>query len=461
MKNSGIGGQAVIEGVMMKNGGKYAVAVRKPDGDIAVEVKTCKDESQRKDFLKLPIIRGVVSFIDSLTIGMGALTLASNYYVEGEEQSAFEQKLDKITKGRAEKIINGVTVFISVCFALVIFVLLPVLLSGLLAGVVKDQVLLAFFEGLIRVAIFVLYIVLISQVQDIKRLFMYHGAEHKAISCIENGKKLNVENARTSSREHKRCGTGFILNVMVISIIFFMVIRVDNMALKLLLRLLLIPVIAGISYEFLRFAGNHDSKIVNILSKPGMLMQKLTTREPDDDMLEVAIASIEAVFDWEAFVARYHGKAPRKNKDNSKKNEKRSEYTVKGSGAASVAADVAAASVSAPDAEKTEGTVAAAETEKAVPADNKPLEIDISQFFDIKLPSAESDNSKKNKKKDRADSENTPAPAAADTGSYEDDAILAALDFMFEYNGKKTEIEISDDPEVCVTGPEEENKSDN
>ena len=220
MKNSGIGGQAVIEGVMMKNGGKYAVAVRKPDGEIAVEVKTCKDESQRNDFLKLPIIRGVVAFIDSLSIGMSALTLASDYYVDGEEKSAFEQKLDKLTKGRADKVINGVTVFISVCFALVIFVLLPVLLSGLLASVVKDQVLLAFFEGLIRVAIFVLYIVLISQVQDIKRLFMYHGAEHKAISCIENGKKLTVENARNSSREHKRCGTGFILNVMVISIIF-------------------------------------------------------------------------------------------------------------------------------------------------------------------------------------------------------------------------------------------------
>lgn len=433
MKNSGIGGQAVIEGVMMKNGNKYAVAVRKPDGSIAVEIKECKDSSKRSKFLQLPLVRGVIAFIDSLTIGMDALTIASKYYVEDEEETKFEKKLNEITKGKGDKIINGLTICFSIVLACVIFIIVPLLLSRLIEKVVTNQVLLGLIEGIIRVLIFILYIFLISRIRDIKRLFMYHGAEHKCISCIESGKELTVKNVRASSKEHKRCGTSFILNVMILSIIFFMVVRVDNVALKLVLRLLLIPVIAGISYEFTKLAGKSDSKIVNILSKPGLLMQKLTTKEPDDKMIEVGIKSVEAVFDWREFLGidgsseKKHGKKDKKHKHNNAEEETVAPVVEK------------VAEEAQPVEEKKEEPEQAEKTEKKV---EKPLEVDISKLFDIKIPDVDETKPKKGWK---VKHEEEPRFAAPET-SAEEDEILAALDFMFEYNGPKTQVEITDDP---------------
>lgn len=445
MKNSGIGGQAVIEGVMMKNGGKYAVAVRKPDGEIAVETKECTDPATRNAFFKLPVIRGVVAFIDSLSLGMSTLTLAASYFTEDEEESKFEKKLNEITKGKADKIIDAVTIIFSVLLAVVIFVLVPVLLSRLVEKVLKNQVLLGLIEGLIRVAIFILYIFLISRIKDIKRMFMYHGAEHKCINCIESGRELTVKNVKKASKEHKRCGTSFMLNVMILSIIFFMVIRVDNTLLKLALRLILIPVIAGLSYEFSRLAGKSDNKVVNALSKPGLLMQRLTTKEPDEKMIEVGIKSVEAVFDWKAFIENKSDKPAEKTEKTDKSGKK--EKAQKTSDKAIVMEDK-------PVEIPTEDTVKAAEEENKqetvkAPAQEKPLEVDIAKLFDIKIPDVD-DSKPKHVWKTKHEEE--PKAAVVSSGNYEDDEILAALDFMFEYNGPKTEVEISDDPNVVVTG---------
>ncbi len=472
MKNSGIGGQAVIEGVMMKNGARYAVAVRKPDGQIAVENKECKDPAKRSSFFKFPLVRGVVAFIDSLVIGMDALTLASKYYVEDEEESKFEKKLNDITHGKGEKIINGITIFFSVILACVIFVLVPLLLSRLIEKFITSQVLLGLIEGLIRVAIFILYIVLISKIRDIRRLFMYHGAEHKCINCLESGKELTVKNVKQSSKEHKRCGTSFILNVMIISIVFFMVIRVENVFLKLGLRLLLIPVIAGISYEFTKLAGKSESKIVDILSKPGLLMQKLTTKEPDERMIEVGIKSVEAVFDWKEFLANYDKteapeEKPAKAEETENKAPEKADET-------SVAPAEKAEKKEKPEKQKKpkkerkdfveeenektpkEKQKQQEEEKKTEAAPEKPLEIDISKLFDIKIPDVDETKPKKGWKTKHEEEPRTVAPSSTNA---EDDEILAALDFMFEYNGPKTEVEISDDPNVVVTGNPDDSDS--
>ena len=295
MRYATIGGQAVIEGVMMRNGNDYAVAVRKPDQ--AIEVK--KDQyiglNARWHMKKIPIIRGVLSFIDSLVLGMSTLTYSASFF-EDEAEKAKE-------KDSKDAVFMGLTVALSVVIAVVLFMLTPFFISSLFGKVIKSPMALAVIEGLIRIAIFFIYIVAISQMKDIQRVFMYHGAEHKTINCIEHGAELTPENAAKYSRLHKRCGTSFLLIVMVVSIICFMFIRVDNMALKIVLRVILVPVIAGVSYEIIQWAGRSESCLVNIVSKPGLMLQKLTTREPDLEMLEVAIASIEAIYDWRQFQA--------------------------------------------------------------------------------------------------------------------------------------------------------------
>ncbi len=303
MKYSGIGGQAVIEGIMMRNHDRYAVAVRKPDGEIAVDLKTCVPYSERYKIASLPLIRGSFSFVESMVIGMKTLMYSASFYEddEDEEPGAFETWLMKVFGDRFDKVIMGGTLFISFLLALLIFMWLPLFLSGLLKSAVSSETLQALFEGVIRVAIFILYIRLVSRTNDIRRTFMYHGAEHKCINCIEHGLPLCVDNVAVSSKEHKRCGTSFIIIVMMISILFFMVIRVHQPLLRLLSRILLMPVIAGVSYEFLRIAGRSENPVVNLLSKPGLMMQKLTTYEPDDSMIEVAIRAVEAVFDWKAY----------------------------------------------------------------------------------------------------------------------------------------------------------------
>lgn len=309
MRYSGIGGQAVMEGVMMKNQEKCAVAVRKPDQEIAVEIIEYKGIVNNQTIRNLPIVRGVCSFVESLTLGMKTLTFSASFF-EDEEEKKESQAVqgEKDTAGRTEKekkredAMMGGTVVLSIILAVAIFMVLPYYISVFFQRFIGSQTVIALLEGVLRLAIFIGYVALISLMPDIKRVYMYHGAEHKCINCIENGLELTVENVRKSSKQHKRCGTSFLLIVMLISIIFFLFIRVDSGWLRLLLRLLLIPVIAGVSYEFIRLAGRSDHAVVNILSKPGMWLQKLTTREPDDSMIEVGIASVEAVFDWRTYI---------------------------------------------------------------------------------------------------------------------------------------------------------------
>ena len=295
MKYSGIGGQAVIEGVMMKNKEKYAVAVRKPDHEIEVMVSEYTGITKNEKIKNMPILRGVFNFIDSLVLGMQTLTYSASFF---EEEEATDKKVD----AKKENAMMGGTVVLSIVLAVGIFMMLPYFISSFFQKLIPSSLLLALLEGVIRLAIFIGYVALISLMEDIRRVYMYHGAEHKCINCIEHGMDLNVENVRKSSRLHKRCGTSFLLIVMFFSILFFMFIRVDSAILKVLLRLLLIPVIAGVSYEFIRLAGRSDNAIVNLISKPGLWLQKITTREPDDEMIEVAIKSVEAVFDWKTYV---------------------------------------------------------------------------------------------------------------------------------------------------------------
>lgn len=306
MKSSGIGGQAVIEGVMMRNKAEYAIAVRKPDKEIEIKKEKCSDPKSRNTFLKLPLVRGVVAFIESLKLGMQTLTYSASFLEEEEETDKKQEKTEEEKKKdeAKENILMGLTVMLSVVIAIAIFVLLPFFISEALRKVIPSIQLRGLIEGVIRVALFVGYVKAISLMKDIKRVFMYHGAEHKTINCVENGLELTVENVKKQSKCHKRCGTSFLLIVMLISILFFLFIVVDNMWIRMVLRLLLIPVVAGVAYEFIRLAGNSDSKVIAVLSKPGFWLQSLTTSEPEDDMIEVAIASVDAVFDWKSYIAQ-------------------------------------------------------------------------------------------------------------------------------------------------------------
>lgn len=324
MKSSGIGGQAVLEGIMMKNQDKYAIAVRKPDQEIEVCVKDYKSLTDGKKLLKLPFIRGVFNFLDSLIIGMSTLMYSSQFYEEAEQGEGkakvsendipnnqdikkVEKNADNTFKEKSESAIMTVTVIFSVVLALGLFVVLPSLVSDFFKSRfdIKSYTVTALIESALRLLIFICYIVLISRMEDIQRTFMYHGAEHKCINCIEHGNELNVENVLKSSRLHKRCGTSFLFLVMAISILFFILIPVQNPLIKVVVRLLLIPVIAGVSYEVLRFAGSHEGLFVKIVSAPGLALQHLTTKEPDAEMAEVAIKAVEAVFDWRDYLEHY------------------------------------------------------------------------------------------------------------------------------------------------------------
>jgi uncharacterized protein YqhQ len=296
MASSGIGGQAVMEGVMMRNKEKYAVAVRKPDKTIIVETKEYRGILKGTAIGKLPIIRGVVSFVDSLILGMRTLTFSASFFEEDRDAT------DKPVSEKKEKVAMGFTVAISILFAIGLFMVLPYLISFLFQRFITSEIMIIIIEGFLRLFIFILYIVLISRMEDIKRVFMYHGAEHKCINCIEQGLELNLENVRKSSKQHKRCGTSFLFFVIIVSIIATMFIRADSGMMRLVYRLAILPIVAGISYEIIRLAGSSDNVLVNLLSKPGMWLQQLTTKEPDDSMIEVGMASVEAVFDWRLFI---------------------------------------------------------------------------------------------------------------------------------------------------------------
>ena len=305
---SGIGGQAVLEGVMMKNREEYAVSVRRPDGGIETKKEKYEGVWGGKRITKLPFIRGVFSFLDSMVLGMQTLTWSAGFYEDEEaEETKADAALDKITKGNAEKLLMGLTVAFSVVLAVAIFIALPFGISLLFQNFVRNASLLAILEGLVRLVIFLIYVAAIASMKDIRRVYQYHGAEHKCINCVEHGRELTVKNVMKSSRFHKRCGTSFLLFVVLISILLFMFIRVGNPFLRLGLRILLIPVVAGISYEVLRLAGRTDNALINLISRPGLWLQRLTTREPDESMVEVAIASVEAVFDWKAYLKEEFG----------------------------------------------------------------------------------------------------------------------------------------------------------
>ena len=349
MKYSNIGGQAVMEGVMMRNGEKWAVAVRTADKQITVKTGVYRGVIKNKSLQKLPIIRGVCSFIDSMYLGMKSLMFSADLFAEESEKELEERLQDEKKKaekkasrlraaGKAEEadrllekaeknaeeerrklkereqagngkskdsdnsILLTVTLIFSLAFSIALFMMLPYFLSRVLRTVTSNESLISVCEALLRMVIFFGYLLIISRMKDIQRTFMYHGAEHKCINCIEHGLELNVENVRKSSRQHKRCGTSFLLIVMVVSVIFFLFIRTPNPVWRIVIRILLIPVIAGVSFEFIRLAGKYDNKCVDILSKPGLMLQKLTTNEPDDDQIEVGIASVEAVFNWKKYL---------------------------------------------------------------------------------------------------------------------------------------------------------------
>lgn len=300
MKSSNIGGQAVLEGIMMKNGPKYAVAVRKPDGEIEVKVDEYKSVIKWEKLTKIPFIRGAFNFVDSLVLGMKTLTYSASFWEEETEELITIEEAEKQKK--KEDLIMGITMVVSVVLAMGLFMVLPYFISDLFAGIIKSRFLRTVLESVVRISLFILYILGVSRIKDIQRTFMYHGAEHKCINCIENGMELNLENVKKSSKQHKRCGTSFLFFVMVVSVIVCFFITVDSKILRIVLRLALLPVIAGISYEIIKLAGNSSHPLVELLSKPGLAMQNLTTKEPEDDMIEVAIKAVEEVFDWKTYL---------------------------------------------------------------------------------------------------------------------------------------------------------------
>lgn len=296
-----------MEGVMMKNKDHYAVAVRKPDHEIIVEKREYTGICKNNVIRNLVFIRGIINFLESMILGMSCLTFSASFFEEEVEETGTEEKEKNSKKERLEM---GMTIGLSIVLALAIFMVLPFYLSLLFQRFISSETVVILIEGAMRLIIFLAYILLISRMEDIKRVFMYHGAEHKCINCIEHGMELTVENVRKSSREHKRCGTSFLFFVVLITIIATMFIRVDSRVLRLVLRLAIVPLIAGISYEIIRLAGRSENVLINILSKPGLWMQKLTTKEPDEEMIEVGIASVEAVFDWKEYLESIKGEGP-------------------------------------------------------------------------------------------------------------------------------------------------------
>ncbi len=307
MKSSNIGGQAVMEGIMMRHKDEYSIAVRKPDQTIELKVEPYRPAINAGPLLKIPFIRGIFNFIDSLVVGIRCLMYSASFFEDEEEEkekilTEEEKKKKEEKEKKEEKLFMAGTLTLSIVLAVAIFFLLPYFLTNLLRGVISSSFAVSLFEAVLRIVIFLIYLVLISRMEDIQRTFEYHGAEHKCINCIENGMELNVENVLKSSRLHKRCGTSFLFFVMIVSAVLLMLVQSESHVMRIVWRLVLIPVVAGISYEIIRLAGNSDNKLVSLLSKPGLALQKLTTREPDASEAEVAIAAVEAVFDWRAYL---------------------------------------------------------------------------------------------------------------------------------------------------------------
>ena len=293
---SGIGGQAVLEGVMMKNKEKYAVAVRKPDGEIEVEVETYQGLAHGSKFKELPFIRGIFNFLDSLILGTRALNYSASFYEEEEgKETKFDKAMDKMSGGNGEKLLSGIVTVISIMLAVGIFIVLPYFISSLFESFIRNRSLMAIIEGVIRIALFLLYVWGISAMKDIRRLYQYHGAEHKCINCIEHGMTLTVDHVRESSKQHKRCGTSFLILVVIVSVFLYSVLPWSSTSLRVLFKLLQQPNMMGISYELLKWCGRSDNIATRIIRQPGLWVQRLTVFEPDDSMIEVAIAAVTPV----------------------------------------------------------------------------------------------------------------------------------------------------------------------
>ena len=297
-----IGGQALIEGILMRGPEKQAIVVRGPEGLVVKEeeLKLIKD---RYPLLGLPLIRGSVTFLDSMYKGVKALMFSADYYPEEtgtEEPSKFEKWLDgKLGNEKMEKLVIGISVVMAVCFSIGLFMLLPTFLASFVERVTDSVLIRNLADAVLRIAIFMTYLIAVSRMKDIRRTFAYHGAEHKTIFCYENRQELTVENVRVQPKHHPRCGTSFLLVVIVVAIlvntVVFALFPVGNVFLRMIIQLLLLPLVVGITYEFNRYVGGHDNPVTNFLAKPGLWMQNFTTFEPDDAMIEVAIEAMKLV----------------------------------------------------------------------------------------------------------------------------------------------------------------------
>lgn len=294
-KKTSIGGQAVIEGVMMRGPKKIAIAVRKPDGEIEVDVQDSLPLAKRNKILSLPIIRGSAALVESLGTGIKSLTYSASFFEEVDEESKFDKFLRNKLGDKAENVIMGLSLVLSFIIAIAIFVGIPTYSANLIDKITQNSILKNLFEGVIRLVIFITYIYLISRLKDIQRVFEYHGAEHKSIFCYEAGEELTPENAMKYVRFHPRCGTNFLFIVMFISILLFSFLGWPGVIMRIVSRIIFLPVVAGLSYELIKWLGKSESKLAKILAYPGLMLQKLTTREPDGSQLEVAMAALKAV----------------------------------------------------------------------------------------------------------------------------------------------------------------------
>lgn len=297
MKKQAVGGQAVIEGVMMQSKNKRAVAVRKSDGEIVVRKNKIKSWINEKNIDKIPFVRGSFVLIETMIEGIKSLNFSSEFFLDETEEDAFDRFISKIFKDKANDVMIAISMIFAFLLSVGLFILLPTAVGGVFSKLIDNDFLLNLVEGIIRIAILFAYIVLISKSKDIERVFQYHGAEHKSIHCYESGEELTVANTRKFTRLHPRCGTNFLFIVMFTSIILFSFFGWPNPILRVVMRIICIPIVAGISYEIIRFLGKYNNKITKIVAYPGMMLQNFTTKEPDDKQIEVAIAALKAVID--------------------------------------------------------------------------------------------------------------------------------------------------------------------
>ncbi|KKY02774.1 membrane protein [Paraclostridium benzoelyticum] len=296
MKKQPVGGQAVIEGVMMQSKNKRAIAVRKNDGEIIIRKRNIKSWISDKNIDKIPFLRGAFILIETMIEGINSMNFSSEFFLDDdEEESAFDKFINKLFKDKANDVIIIISLIIGLFFAMLLFVVTPTMIGGLFSRFINSDLILNLIEGFTRICILFIYILLISMNKDIKRVFEYHGAEHKAIYCYENDLDLTVENARKFKTQHPRCGTNFLFIVMFTSIILFSFFGWPNPIVRIIMRIVCVPIVAGISYEIIKLLGKYNNILTKTVAYPGMMLQKLTTKEPDDKQLEVALKALDAV----------------------------------------------------------------------------------------------------------------------------------------------------------------------